>query len=655
MASLEHKQAHLSSLHSQLDSRIAHSQKVVDFLLRQNNQPQREDAAHNIPSVEQIYNDIDHTSLKLTALISRTTRLMQRVGEYNRQALEDAQINERLDQVLSEEMKRRDKFAEWKSTNLIQDLGNNDTVVNEYMSLEDLHAMFDHEKLITPTEEELTQSILEYTRRQLDEMERSESAAANAALEDANKAYAAQFASISSVNNEISSGACISIPQSVSMVNNELISHHLGVNMVDYAAYETGGSVVYSLTSLAYRPIPRNTVPSKEDVAVEQMWFERQAYYEKEHNKSIKKKMEELLQRHSFKEWYSNYPLGNIRQYLPQDWERTIDWMYHRFSSRKKWDDYTPRGAMDAIVPDYVYQSLGFGELAQTAGPEVVISSKGGMSKQLGYCYPLSMHPDDDPALSYISRIDSFDGDESVSSLLTGAKFTIRLSQPIYIDAVTLEQKSFPISKMALEAGLKGGESAPRHVRVVGFPSCSDTEDEDCVTRGFDVTNPIDLGSLEYQRVTVSGQEDDDEGAKMRRKRSVQTFAVKGGTWKPQTGSDEALETPETSVAETSQCSFDDLECNAKQLQPQQPDNAELDPLAKALAAQGGGGECKPNYEDMQAAPSCGGDDDISNAPSASSNRNAVAAVSFIIEENWGNSEYTCLYRVQVHGDAVSS
>jgi hypothetical protein len=30
-----------------------------------------------------------------------------------------------------------------------------------------------------------------------------------------------------------------------------------------------------------------------------------------------------------------------------------------------------------------------------------------------------------------------------------------------------------------------------------------------------------------------------------------------------------------------------------------------------------------------------------------------VKAVSFIVEENWGNADYTCLYRVRVHGDKV--
>jgi hypothetical protein len=54
----------------------------------------------------------------------------------------------------------------------------------------------------------------------------------------------------------------------------------------------------------------------------------------------------------------------------------------------------------------------------------------------------------------------------------------------------------------------------------------------------------------------------------------------------------------------------------------------------------------------MTAVPDCGSDSQDNNIPLTKGERNIVAAVSFIIEENWGNPEYTCLYRVQVHGYA---
>ena len=185
---------------------------------------------------------------------------------------------------------------------------------------------------------------------------------------------------------------------------------------------------------------------------------------------------------------------------------------------------------------------------------------------------------------------------------------------------------------------------------------CSDDEDENCASRGFDISRPIDLGSLEYQRVTVTGKEDDyggyedeEESLRKRRRRSVQTFGVKGGTWKPQTTLESPMLGP-ASHSEESQCTFDDLECDVNQKAPEKAADFDIDPIAQALASQGGGGECKPNYDDMEAIPSCGDD----SAPdSSSSERHVVAAVSFIIEENWGSPHYTCLYRVQVHGEVV--
>ncbi len=60
-------------------------------------------------------------------------------------------------------------------------------------------------------------------------------------------------------------------------------------------------------------------------------------------------------------------------------------------------------------------------------------------------------------------------------------------------------------------------------------------------------------------------------------------------------------------------------------------------------------GSCAPPKEPDD-VPSCGGD----TSSSDQSERQVVSAVSFIVEENWGNHEYTCLYRVRVHGDPVS-
>ena len=113
------------------------------------------------------------------------------------------------------------------------------------------------------------------------------------------------------------------------------------------------------------------------------------------------------------------------------------------------------------------------------------------------------MDPGNDPALSLFSRDE--DGSDA-SSLIADPKFTVRLPYPVYVDAVTLEHRSFPLCKSESEGGsVLGGESAPRWVRVVGFPPCPTNEDDEegdegvedgCRARGFDIERPIDLTGL---------------------------------------------------------------------------------------------------------------------------------------------------------------
>ncbi|KAL7478565.1 hypothetical protein ACHAW6_004324 [Cyclotella cf. meneghiniana] len=709
---LQQKREQLAALHAQIDSQMDHFRKVTALLSQNvekisslygekvsNNQSE---SPIEEPKVEQIYSAMDETSHKLATLIKRTRSLMQRVGEYNKMALMGERgglgLEERLENVLSDEMERRDRFMEWKSA-LVDAQKDAEGALDgsgpssPYISLEELHFLFDQEKIIDPTEVLLTNSIMEYTQQSLREMQSNESIAEEAALSSYEEKYSHQFHTImEEVKKKNEAGQCVDIPTAIEMVERELELFYLGeVNMTDYASYEMGGSVVYGLTSGAFRPRPRNNGDERhfDDKAVESMYFEQRHWTNDGNSEggSIQDEIHQWMEKIDPWEWYTLFKLGGLRDYLPQDWERTIDWVYNRISaSNEEWDNFTPRGLMDALVPSYVYHSLGLGYYGQTASPEVVItagpSKSGGNAsafhlskKQLGNCYPLSMNPDDDPALSYLSRhVNHFEREmDSITSLLAGPKYTVRLAQPILIDAVSLEHRSFPIPKSALEKGKMGGESAPRYVRLVGFPPCSDVyEDEECKARGFDITRPIDLGSFEYQRVMVSGRNDDYGGSDEsneasfrarndRRRRSIQTFGVNGGTWKPPSQIDvETLKETKTTTStgtEESQCSFDDLECSANQTSQKQVE-PELDPIAKALAAQvGRGGECVPNYDDIKSVPSCGVDDSDSSASSLPSpnkdTRHIIAAVSFIIVENWGNEEYTCLYRLQVHGDAI--
>jgi hypothetical protein len=227
-------------------------------------------------------------------------------------------------------------------------------------------------------------------------------------------------------------------------------------------------------------------------------------------------------------------------------------------------------------------------------------------------------------------------------------------------------------------------------MRVVGFPPCStkgrddDYEDDDidddneCAVRGFDIAKPIDLGSFEYQRIQpetgdVNGSEglgeDEDEMKdesfrdEIERRRSIQTFAVKGGRWKPSSLlNDDSTDYKSEMIEEYDsrdprQCSEDSASCEALL------EENELDELVLEEDESLPVGQCAPP-KDVDSVPSCGADTSSTlsttskkrrggSSTTSARQRQVVEAVSFIIEENWGNRDYTCLYRVRVHGDAV--
>jgi hypothetical protein len=510
-----------------------------------------------------------------------------------------------------------------------------------------------------------------------------------------------------------SSSSCLGVTDAMLIVGRALREHHNdGTNgLVDHARIENGGCVVHELTSSPYVPPPRiggglvgagdggggggsgrrsegGYYYMEEEGRRRTFDDETEEAYWQDHRHqrtsgrgdtsiptmtTIVGRLFENIRESNAWGWYASFEFGAIRPYLPEDWERALDDL---FSHPPSWSTYTPRAALDALIPDYVYHAWGVSNdpgygtrYGRTAHPNVAISSGGvGLSrggdvgdgfrggwtaKPSGHCYPLSMRPDDDPWSSSSSFLGS-------SSILVGPKYTVKLPYPIHIDAVTLEHRSFPISRRDSERGLRGGESAPRWVRVVGFPPCPGWEGRDekdeadeglCAMRGFDVDAPIDLGSFEYRRITVTGREDDygggsgneDGGDGTReeddfslqgsRRRSIQTFAVKGGRWKP-----------------SSLLAGDDATSSA--IEEEKENVSEMITIEDAPGVLTPG-QCSPP-KDEDSLPSCGGDDTTaSTSDGPGYQRKVVEAVSFIVDENWGNAEYTCLYRLRVHGDAV--
>ena len=674
---------------------------------------------------DKLYDKMDIVGSKVTELVKRTEKVLERVEEYNVMALKGAtpdkiveySLEKRLENVIKEELARRERYGlvnlvtasveenatETTTARIGEEAKEGDSspsTDSPYITIEKLQQFLSSQNVISPSEFTLQSSLTTLSTKLMNDMVSVEDGRYTKRVQQLNDHYENKFASIKKSQSMDANGQCLSIPTALHIVSTKLEEHYYdGINLIDHATYENGASVVYELTSSSYVPPPRNSIKESEDInemkrtmydeQIEDLYHQKQEQMNDEGG-SLINGWSSSLQKLDIWKWYTSYKFDSIRQYLPSDWERALDTLSSHTSA--PWSDYTPRGAIDALIPDYVYHSLGLGHLfgvGRTVSPEVAISAgytksgsdkkkkKKGMrnggwvSKPMGQCYPLSMRSEDDPALSLLSRRqESYDYEENImdEQLLIGPKYTIRLPYAVKVDSVTIEHRSFPLPSNELEKGLKGGESAPHWVRVVGFPPCPqaqhesddgeelDREDE-CNIRGFDFNSPINLGTVEYQRVTVTGLEDDyggssssgDDGEdeyisdeqRRQRRRIIQTFAVKGGKLKPTLfDENESVEREENGS-----CSDGSPSCGAPFEGKEDVDDA----IEEALPA---AGQCAPP-KDEDSLPSCGGEDTSSQSTNRSSKQEpiVVKAVSFIIEENWGNADYTCLYRVRVHGD----
>jgi hypothetical protein len=158
---------------------------------------------------------------------------------------------------------------------------------------------------------------------------------------------------------------------------------------------------------------------------------------------------------------------------------------------------------------------------------------------------------------------------------------TIRLAYPVKVDTFSLDHVSYDIVPVDMEM------TAPKRIRVIGYPPC--IEDE-CRALGFDVTDPMEIAQINY----------DKEGP------SVQTF---DSVW--------------VQAANSASSTFKDED------EEDEDDEDEL--------------------EEEDDEGSCAEAISCSSPP-----RIDVAAITLKIIENSGNPEYTCMYRFRVHGEPTS-
>ncbi len=707
---LSEKSAEYTKLQSLFSDKLANFREHHQQKMMQADDTTNNNAMDGTINTEAVYESMDEASLKLVALMKRTEDLTNKIGQFNRAELlgsssssltnennnHSGGLQERMMNVKQDEIERRDRFvASLMAEQEQQDGSGDDDAENEnneihandddednYITITQLDQLLSTDEIITPSDNELQSKLTALAMKMMEQRATDEEEFWKNHFATLPQTIQEHVVKQQQHDSNRGGGECINIPSAVQLVANALNLHYQdgGVGMVDMASYENGGSVVYELTSAPYQPSPRNNERKDDekkgfgvDKATEQMYHEQHQNdmemmmnSDEEGGVGIAQKIDMELDKIDMWDWYTHFQLDSIRKYLPDDWERVLDRLSasgYLGTSTNNWGEYTPRGIVDALIPDYIYHAFGISNTAsygsvygRTASPDVVITAGhskvggggkdgggvGWSAKPLGNCYPLSMRPENDPILSLLSRdtpsmgAEEIDDDEESenTSLLVGPKYTVRLPYPIHIDAVSIEHRAFPLPRSVLNDGVRGGESAPRWIRVVGFPPCHDdiqADEEECEKFGFDISQPIELGSFEYHPVTVSGREDDygggddvDETSTSevdRRRRSVQTFVVKGG---------------KVNESGTEEIGGDDDIPNNNE--------PELEVEDYEIPA----GSCAPPKEPDD-VPSCGGGA-TSPRSSDQSERQVVSAVSFIIEENWGNNEYTCLYGVRVHG-----
>ncbi len=288
--------------------------------------------------------------------------------------------------------------------------------------------------------------------------------------------------------------------------------------------------------------------------------------------------------------------LKDYHRYIPEDWERVLPDGWEDLDVTPLYEFFTTDPRLH--LPTSLWHSLP-GPLAKlisplgspviTKSPETIMDR----NNNLGSCWAMAG---------------------------SSGKVTVRLDRPVVVQSITIDHHpGITVNGSSI--------SAPRLMRAVGYPPCKDEDEDsfDCIKYGFDTSEHVELASFEYTPVppplNVNSasfgdlSEDGMVGDENYPTRSTQTFAVGSGSLIANNGK-EAAEEEEGGEKATG--------------------GEENDMF---------GGSCSA------AKPSCGAevldDYDLSQSVEVP----PVAAVSIIVDENWGHKYFTCIYRVRIHGD----
>ena len=294
---LTQKSAEYSQLQSLYSEKMAKISERRSSLLLQAELSQYDASKHSISSAAvTMHESMDNVSLKLVELIQRTELAARTIAHWNKNEYL-TKLKERLVDIQTEEIERRDRFAAALMSEESEDTNNNNDQVPSssptYITKTQLNQLLSVDNILTPTEQQLKSKLMSLTMNLMEQRGNNDA-----------KFWARHFETLpqqiqqlvqrqlnqsstsnNNNNNNNGGGGCINIPSAVQLVANALTSHYQdgGVGMMDLASYENGGSVVYELTSGPFQPPPRNNggygndaATLDDDKVMERLYHEQQ-------------------------------------------------------------------------------------------------------------------------------------------------------------------------------------------------------------------------------------------------------------------------------------------------------------------------------------------------------------------------------------------
>lgn len=298
----------------------------------------------------------------------------------------------------------------------------------------------------------------------------------------------------------------------------------------------------------------------------------------------------------------------HVQKYIPQDWERVLlpsgwkDWKVPSLLlDGEKWSVFfksSSSTSLQNILPVYFWHSL------PRQVVNIVESSSSSSSLEKTIPAPVETILDPNVHLGSCWKMVGRNG-----------RVTFRLKRPIRgLESITIDHYPWLPSAHDPEEFWNHVSSAPRFMRVIGYPACEE-EDVECREQiGFDVEHPIYMNSFEY-KIDASLLLEHDGGGDL-----VENYKDEEGNVLP------------TSSSQTFQLSPVNLSPDDEDYNEEEEEEENTDTKEEIATCDADGATCQ--REDKQTTE---------NLPKL------IAALTLTIDVNWGHPNYTCLYRVRVN------